>query len=49
MTDKYLDDTQCRRMFDLLAEDEGGGAALPAAAAERLKDIAARAQAGDPG
>jgi superfamily II DNA or RNA helicase len=39
-----LDDSQCRRMFDLLAE-AGAGTALPPAAAERLKDIAARAQA----
>jgi len=42
---QVLDDSQCRRMFDLLAE-AGEGATLPAGAAERLKNIAARAQAG---
>lgn len=41
---QVLDDSECRRMFDLLAE-AGETAALPTAAAKRIKEIAALAQA----
>lgn len=40
---QVLDDSQCRRMFDLLATAEGQ-ATLPANAADTIEDIAARAQ-----
>jgi hypothetical protein len=39
-----LEESQCRRMFDLLAT-EGAQATLPANVAEKIKDIQARAQA----
>jgi len=41
---QVLDESQCRRMFDLLAAEEGE-VMLSANVAERIKDIAARAQA----
>jgi superfamily II DNA or RNA helicase len=41
---QVLDEAQCRRMFDLLAAEEGE-TTLPADVAEKVKDNAARAQA----
>jgi hypothetical protein len=41
---QVFDESQCRRMFDLLAA-EGVQTTLPANVAERIKDIQARAQA----